>query len=238
MRFLVTRPQPDAAETAARLTAMGHQALVQPLLAVEFADPPTELPRPAAILITSRNAVRALARWPQIDEWRDVPVFAAGPATGRAAAALGFRYVRGGAQDTGSLGEVVRGGLRCDAGPLVYPAARDRAGALAEGLTSQGYDLRVVEAYRAEPIDDLEPTVRKMLAAGTIDGVLLFSRRTAEAFVAAARNAGIAPAGLAKPTYYVISQHVGGALEGIAERVVAAERPDEDSLLALIPARR
>jgi uroporphyrinogen-III synthase len=238
MRFLVTRPEPDAAETAARLAAMGHDVLVQPLLRVAFADPPSDLPRPAAILITSRNAVRALARWPRIAAWRDVPVFAAGPATRRGASALGFRDVRGGAQDAGSLAEVVLRDLRQESGPLLYPAARDRTGALAGGLTARGYDVRLVEAYRAEPVADLEPAIRDALAEGTLDGVLLFSRRTAETFVAAARTSGFAAAKLARPAYYVISPHVAEALEGVAERVVVAVRPDEDSLLALIPAGR
>ncbi|MCR4283071.1 MAG: uroporphyrinogen-III synthase, partial [Bauldia sp.] len=107
MRLLVTRPEPDAGETAAKLRAIGHDVLVQPLLSIVFAEPPADVPTPGAILITSQNGARSLARWPQIAAWRAVPVFAAGPATARAASALGFGDVRFGARDAGSLAEVV-----------------------------------------------------------------------------------------------------------------------------------
>jgi uroporphyrinogen-III synthase len=235
MRLLVTRPEPDAAATAARLAALGHQPLVQPLLRISFNDPPRELERPAAILITSQNAVRALGGWPQTKEWRDVPVFAAGPATARAASALGFSDIRTGAREAASLADTVIGNVVRGSGPVLYPAARDRAGALAGGLTARGYDVRTVEAYQADAVGSLTPHVREALAAGTIDGVLLYSGRTAKAYLTAA-DAEALNAALARPEYFVISQHVADIVGSTGGRVHVAARPDEDSLMALIPA--
>lgn len=235
MRVLVTRPQPDADRTAVRLAALGHEALVQPLLTIAFNPPPADVERPGAILITSQNAVRALTKWPQMRDWQAVPVFAAGPATARALADAGFKDVRTGARDSGSLADVVIKTYPKNAGPLLYPAARDRAGALAGGLSAQGYDVRAVEAYRADPVTRFDPDVRDALVRGEIGGVLLYSGRTAKTLKAVAAAEGISDS-LAQPEYFVISRHVAEIVADLGARMHVTERPDEDSLLALIPA--
>lgn len=237
MRLLVTRPEPDASLTAAKLRASGHDVLVQPLLNVTFNEPPAGLPDPAAILITSQNAARAIARWPQLGSWRDVRIFAAGPATGRAMVALGFTDVRTGAGDAGSLADLVIAELPKGAGSLLYPAARDRAGALAAGLLAHGYAVRIIEAYRADPVRKLGPDVRAAFVSGSIDGVLLYSGRTAKALRAVAAAEGIVET-LAGPAYFVISGHVADVVRDLGARVEIAGHADEDSLLALIPAAR
>jgi uroporphyrinogen-III synthase len=235
MRLLVTRPGPDAERTAARLASLGHQAMIQPLLSISFNPPPPAMSAPAAILVTSQNSVRALTFWPQVADWNRIPVFAAGPATGRAVAALGFTDVRIGGGDSEALVELVTRDLMRGSGPLLYPAARDRAGALAGGLTARGYDVRTVEAYRADPVARLDPAVREAIADGTIDGILLYSGRTARALLALAAAAGIADS-LRRPEYFVISRHVAEVVGGLGARIHVAARPDEDSLLSIVPA--
>jgi uroporphyrinogen-III synthase len=235
VRLLVTRPQPDADRTAARLAALGHAALVQPLLTIAFNPPPADVERPGAILVTSQNAVRALTKWPQMRDWQAVPIFAAGPATARALADAGFNDVRTGARDSGSLTDIVIETFPKTAGPLLYPAARDRAGALAGGLFAQGYDVRTVEAYTADPVAGFDPDVRDMLVRGAIDGVLLYSGRTAKTLKALAMAEGVYDS-LVRPEYFVISRHVAGIVADLGALLHVAERPDEDSLLALIPA--
>jgi uroporphyrinogen-III synthase len=234
VRLLVTRPEPDGARTAAALRALGHQVLAQALLTVSFMPPAADLPTPAALAVTSQNGVRALGLWPQAAGWRDIPVYAAGPATARALAGLGFRQIRGGAEDAESLADAIITGLPKGAGPLLYPAARDRSGALAEKLAERGYDVRTVEAYRADPATRFDPPVHAALAAGQIDGVLLYSRRTAMTLRDLAASEGLTES-LAIPAYYVISDQVGVAITDIAPTIHLAAHPDEDSLLALIP---
>ena len=235
MRLLITRPEPDASTTAERLRALGHETMVQPLLTIAFATPPTDFPTPSAILITSQNAVRALGAWPQTQGWLRVPVFAAGPATARAIAALGFVDIRGGTRDSASLEDRVLEDLPPGGGPLIYPAARDRAGALAENLTGRGYDVRLVEAYQATPAARFDEEIRAAIASGQLDGVLLYSRRTATTFRDLVEAAGLIDK-VASISFYVISQQIAEVLAGIPARFHVANYPDEDSLLRLIPA--
>jgi uroporphyrinogen-III synthase len=63
MRLLVTRPEPDNARTAAALRARGHEVTVAPLMHVAAVGEADLGVAPwAAILLTSANAARAIAR--------------------------------------------------------------------------------------------------------------------------------------------------------------------------------
>jgi uroporphyrinogen-III synthase len=237
VRLLVTRPEPDAKETAARLTALGHAVMLQPMLRVVFSDPPAALPEPAALIATSRNGVRALAAWPVAVAWRGKPLFVTGEGTALAAADAGFTDVRSGGADAAALANRIVRDLRKGDGPVVYAAARDRTGALAGGLTAAGFDLRVVEAYRAEPVAELDAGVAEALRAGRIDAVLVFSRRTAEAFIAAVEAAGLSAA-LGAIACYALSERIAEPLRALSSSVKVAERPDFDGIRALIAAGR
>ena len=62
MRLLVTRPEPDAGREAEALAARGHEAVLAPLLKIEFTrDVPLDFAGVQALIVTSRNALRAMA---------------------------------------------------------------------------------------------------------------------------------------------------------------------------------
>jgi uroporphyrinogen-III synthase len=65
MRLLVTRPEPDASREAEALGLRGHEAVLAPLLTVEFCGGvPLQLDGAQGLIVTSRNALRALAAHP------------------------------------------------------------------------------------------------------------------------------------------------------------------------------
>ena len=237
MRLLVTRPLPDALDTAKQLRALGHDPLIQPLLRIVFAPAPRELEEPAALLITSRNALRAVESWPQAAGWRETPLYAVGKATARAAEAAGFTDVRIGGGDAAALADAVKADLAPDVGLLVYPAARQRTGGLSETLTEAGYDIATLESYRAEAVTEVDASVRKALVAGALDGVLLYSRRTAEAFRTAVTKAAMQDR-LSELVFYVLSEQIGAALDGLDAQIFWPERPEEALLIALIGRKR
>lgn len=241
MQLLVTRPEPDASATAARLRALGHTVVVEPLLNVTFTAPPANLEKPAVLLVSSVNGARAMAAWPAVAAWSDVPVYglASTEAITRVSPALAARVAPDNARvHTGAeLAEAIRATVPADSGPILYCAAHDRSGDLETALIAAGYDLRVVEAYRADPVQEFSPATREALAHGAIDGVLLYSRRTAQTYLHLGDHAGIT-AELRIPSYYVISRAVADVVSDLAAAVHVAKNPNEDSLLALIPAPR
>ncbi len=232
MHLLVTRPEPEASATARRLTALGHSVTVEPMLNIVLNDPPGALPEPAGLIVTSRNGVRALATWPQAAGWHEVPLFAVGAATAEAARAAGFAHVTAGNGEGAALVSVIRSALPATRGPVVYAAARDLSGNLAERLEESGCDLQMVEAYRAERAERLSPQVLAALMAGTVDGALFYSRRTAETFrdLTAGRPIRLGQV-------FALSAGVAGPLQGLAAALHVAPEPNEDSLLRLIPPR-
>src|SRR5258706_13702250 len=91
MRLLVTRPEPAAARTAARLRACGHDVILMSVLQIEFvSDPDLGGGSFDALVLTSANAVQALARHKRLGDLQTLPVYTVGRRTAEAARALGF----------------------------------------------------------------------------------------------------------------------------------------------------
>src|SRR6266704_333644 len=79
LRALVTRPRAEATGLADALATRGIESIVEPLLDIHYRDGPApDLAGVQAILCTSANGVRALAR---LSSERDRPVFAVGDTT-------------------------------------------------------------------------------------------------------------------------------------------------------------
>ncbi|MGD9738759.1 MAG: uroporphyrinogen-III synthase [Bauldia sp.] len=233
MRLLVTRPEPDAERTAARLRAAGHEVLLQPVQATVLLPEPAPRAPPSAIAVTSRNGVRALAAWRQSARWRHLPLFAVGPGTAKAASEAGFGHVASADGDGAALAGLIRREREPSSGPILYPAAADRSPVLEATLRGAGYEIDTVVAYRMEPVAALDPAIARAFGDRTIDGVLLYSPRSAAAFVDLLGGAGLL-ASLAAVTIYAISDATAAALRETDVGVKVAERPDEEALLRLL----
>ena len=233
MRLLVTRPETDAAETAAKLRALGHDVIVRPMLEVRFNPPPAGM-KPDSLVLTSRNGVRALVRWPDASAWRGLPAFAVGAETAALLREEGFADVRAAGGDAEALVALIGNEDPGKLGTILYPAPREQAADLAGRLGAKDYRVARVEAYRAEPATDLGEEVTAALRGGKLDGALFFSARTSAAFVRLIEAAGLAPEAGALDLY-ALSEQAAAPLGNLGGRLHVAERPDLASLAALIP---
>jgi len=233
LRLLITRPEPDAQGTAASLRALGHEVLVMPLLRIEPVDDADFGPESwAAIVMTSANAARAVAVHRRFSALRAVPSFVVGERTREVAQAVGFADVTSAGGNAAALARLVRARLSPDAGPLLYLAGEQRRTELESALRDFG--LRVVVTYRAVALTELSQGVKAALVAGEIDGILHFSRRSADAFVVAAEAAGALHNALAARHYCLSAQVAAAFANEPAARIQVAARPDEQSLIALV----
>lgn len=235
MRLLVTRPKADAERTADALRARGHCAIVAPLLRIEALEHAEIGPGPwAAILVTSANAAQAVVRHKRLAELRLLPVFAVGEHSAQAMRVAGFAEVTSAGGDRGDLTRLLARRLK-HGGSLLYLAAADRSGDIAGDLNAQNFTVCTAVVYRAVAADTLPQAAAGALAAG-VDGVLHFSRRSAEAYVKVARAAGLL-AGALKPVHFCISAQVAEVLaQAGAADIRTATQPTEAALLALVPA--
>jgi uroporphyrinogen-III synthase len=235
VRLLLTRPEPDAQRTATALRAQGHDVFIAPLLRiVPIADASISAGPWAAILITSANAASAVAVHARRTELLALPVFAVGRRSADAMAAAGFADVTSADGNVSELVRLVGARLR-SAARLLYLAGEDRSGDLAGDLRTRGFAVETVAIYRAVAATRLPRAAAQALATG-VDGVLHFSRRSAEVFVDAARAAGVLESAL-QAAHYCLSAPIAEPLsQAGAADIRVAERPNEALLLALIAA--
>ena len=232
MRLLVTRPEPDGERTGAALRNRGHDVLLAPLLRVEAIACDLGEAAYGAVVMTSANAARAVAAHPSRAVLAALPAFTVGRRTAEAARAAGFADVRSADGDKADLAALLRAEYEAARGPLLYLAGEDRAGEL--DLAVSGIAVVTTVIYRAAAAERFPDEVAAALAAGAIDGVLHFSRRSAEAYLACGRRAGVLAAALA-PLQLCLSAAVAEPLAAAGARAVRiAFRPDETAMLELV----
>jgi uroporphyrinogen-III synthase len=227
LRILVTRPLEDGQEIAARLKAMGHEALLAPLLTPRFFDGPVPaLGDVQAILATSANGIRALVRrTPR----RDFSVFAVGPQTAEEARKAGFSEVKNADGDAKTLAHSATL-WAAKKGVLLHVCGEDAPGTLAENLTLRGFKVRRSALYAIEPAAELPQEARSALERGTLDAAMFFSPRSARIFGALADGLPTE-----KLTALCISPATAQALTFISfAQVAVAERPNQAAMLALV----
>lgn len=235
MRILLTRPQPDASELKGRLEALGHVVDLEPLLRIEpLPVAAADLDGAQAILLTSRNAVRALLASEAGAAALALPVFAVGPGTEQMAREAGFANIRVGAGGARELMATVEAHAEATKGPLVHIAGEELAFDLAGALMERGYEVRRVTAYRAKAARALSQATAGKITAGALDAVLLMSPRSAAIFAQLVREAGLEPAAR-RLALICHSPAVADALGGLApeQRQIAAA-PNLQAMLAAV----
>jgi len=234
MAILVMRPFPDNEATASALRGAGYGVLLSPSLRFEPVSvrdtPDTHYD---AVIVTSANALRGIEGQPLLERLRGVQVFAVGDATAQAARASGFGHVESASGDAVALCRLVEKRLR-GAGRICYLAGADLSRDLGTDLGAHGYQVTTLTTYRMTPLPHFSEAVEAAFAAGDIEAVLHYSRRSARAFVGAVQAAGLEISALALPQC-CISEAVATVLRDAgASRVLAATSPDESGVFEVL----
>ena len=232
MRVLLTRPKEDAASLALELRARGHEPIVSPLMEIRFLNgPQISLTGIQAVLATSANGIRALARRTSD---RNVPVFAVGPQTAAVAQEAGFSEIRDANGDARNLADAVVQWADPNKGPLLHVAGRERAGRLAEALSAAGFSVQSSMLYEALESEGLSLQARDALESRSIDAVMLFSPRSARLFTEQIQKIGLEE-NCRGITALCISEAAAEPLKALALKGARiAHHPDQYGMLALL----
>ena len=232
MRVVVTRPEPDGKRTAIALRAYGHEVLVAPLMNVQRVAADLS-GRWGAVIVTSANALSAIADIPAKAALIKLPLFAVGQRSAAAAQEAGFTDVTSAGGDVHDLVRTLSAQHFDAQAPLLYLAGEDRAADLVGELAARGIAAEMRVVYRAVTAP-FPSALIEALKAGEVDAVLHFSRRSAENYAAGARQAGIAGPAFAV-RHFCLSAQAAEPLAGAGQVAIAA-RPDEAALIELLQA--
>ena len=239
MAVLVTRPHPDDEATAAALRAKGFEVMLAPMLRFEpvaFHD--DQDARYGAIIVTSANALRGIAAHLQGSRLLKLPLFAVGEHTASAAHRAGFDNVIPASGDAASLRDLVLASVKAKelkkASPLLYLAGADLARDLAGELGERGFTVVTHTTYRMIPVSSLPREACDAFAASGIEAVLHYSRRSARAFLEAARAGGVEISALAIPQCCISAAVASVVRDAGAAQVMAAASSDENALFEVL----
>ena len=236
MVVLVTRPQPDDEATAVALRARGFEVLKAPMLRFEPVAFQNDTDAAyGAVIVTSANALRGIEPHLENSRLLALPLFAVGERTADAARDAGFEKVISADGDAAGLRDCVLASVKTKelkkASPLLYLAGADLARDLAGELGERGITVVTHTTYRMAPVSSLPREICDAFAAHRIEAVLHYSRRSARAFLQAARAGGVEISALAIPQCCISAQVATVVRDAGATQVVVAATPDENALL-------
>jgi uroporphyrinogen-III synthase len=235
VRLLVTRPEPDAMKLAGLLEKQGYETTIEPLmrLSLEHGDP-IELEGVAALIATSRNALRALRASSAISEARHIPLFVVGKATAHEARRLGFEKILVGPGVAADLVPTIAANMDPTDGLLLHLAGEVLAFDLKSELEQLGFRVLQPTVYRMEATEAFSPSTIDQLNDGEIDGVILMSPQTAQIYarLISQHRLTLASQGL---VHFCLSQSVAGRLAPLGKiEMVIPDQPTLQELLAEI----
>ena len=121
------------------------------------------------------------------------------------------------------------------AGAQLHAAGAETVGRLAQSLQARGFTTEAAVLYEAAPLAALPDEAAAAMRAGTLDGVLVFSPRTARIFATLVEAAGLAEA-CAGLEAFCISAATASALAAVSfARVAVAGVPNQQAMLELLP---
>lgn len=230
-KILVTRPDPDAELTAARLAGLGFDPVIAPLLKMQSIK--ASLPTPkglGGVVATSANALRALDAESALSPYLDLPLYAVGEKTSATAKSLGFEKTVTTGHNAAEMVEF----LKTEPGnaPLFYPHADHVSLDLAEALAPSGRLVLGAIVYAMHPVETLGDDI--IAALGTdIPAVAIYSHRTARIFCTLAGEK-MSIAQKRALSFFALSQNAATPLvAGRFARIQIADHPSEEAMLAL-----
>lgn len=220
---LVTRAEPGASKTVARLQARGVQAMNAATAHIVFLDARLDLTGVHTLVFTSVNAVRAFCRQSQA---RGFKVYTVGDRTAEAARSAGFADILSAGGDGAAL--AARLISERPTGRILHVRGQDIAFDLAAALAAENLLIEDAVLYRAEPVNALSEEVLGALGKDSV--ILIYSAKGAERLIKLVDQSAIC-----KACIVAISQGAAAPFTGVETgKITIADHPDESRVFAAL----
>jgi uroporphyrinogen-III synthase len=230
---LITRPLPEAEETAKILQDKGFSTIIDPLLTIHIRmDGASELEKSLqypiqTIVLTSANGAKALGH---ITEKRELPILAVGASTAAAAKKLGFHKITVTGENVRLLMDHIVRSCPPKDGDILYISADVITVNLPSLLAAQGFAVKRIIGYYSEETTVLSEKTITLLENKSPSTALFYSKRTAEIFMQLAANYD-----LSHITAFALSPAIAEVLHAKQwQGIYSADHPTQESLMALI----
>lgn len=185
--ILIIRQKEEAEALADLLTAKGLTPYLCSLFTPRFFPPPF-LKRAQGLIITSKNALRALRGR---DEFLNIPLYVVGDETATFAKNMGFSTVLSASGTANDLVHLIRQKATPAGGILWYLSGEVIRGTLQEILAISGFHVKRHKIYQIEREENFSASFALDLKARVISHVLLFSPHTTILFIHLLKERGL-----------------------------------------------
>jgi len=176
---LLIRPLEDAVPLGKILKSKGVESHLYPLFEPIFLPLPF-LETPQALIITSKNALRAMKAY---EELKEIPLYTVGDQTATIAQQMGFSKVLNASGTSRELTELILKHAHPEKGRLYHLSGELIKTDIVNTLQSKGFQAERHIVYRIQAAKDLPPPLLSSLQNKKISHVMFFSPHTTSIFV-------------------------------------------------------
>lgn len=186
-RVLIIRSLEDALPLAQTLEEEGIATCVHPLYEPQF-YPPIDLENPQALIITSKNALRAID---SIESLKTVPLYVVGDQTARFARDQGYKVIHNASGTSEELLQLILKKASPDQGILWHLSGKVMKGDLVGSLCAHEFEARRQVVYEMCSPQTLPEALYSALSEKKISHILFFSPHTTKIFVSLIKKCGL-----------------------------------------------
>jgi uroporphyrinogen-III synthase len=186
MHILFTRPLEDSYEMILKFQSLGHKISHLPLINIEGLKYEVLSNNEfKGIIFTSSNAIKFLDI-KDID--KKLVCFCVGSATEKKARSVGFQNVFAAGGNVDNLKELILQNFSQTEGKLLYVGGEIVSSNLDQELTLNGYSIKRVINYRANPIEKYDESLIQKLKLKMPEIVYIYSQNSAINFLKMIKN--------------------------------------------------
>ena len=154
MHILLTRPLEDCKEMILKFQSLGHDVSHLPVIAIEGINHNSlNYTDFKGVIFTSSNAIKFLET-KDID--KKISCFCVGSTTEKKARSVGFQNIFVAEGNVNNLKELILQNFNSSDGKLIYVSGESISADLGQSLISEGYHIKRVINYRANPIEKFD----------------------------------------------------------------------------------
>ena len=231
---VITRQEPEAGKIAQSLETRGINCLVEPLFSVHLMlDNVASLQSaledmPQAIIVTSRNAIQALA---QMSQQRHIRLLVISQESAEYTKQFGFTNLDFAKGDVNSLLALIENNYNPENGTLLYVRGSEISMDIAAIMKRSGFLTQEVIVYTIKPISLMSSTLQEAFYHRQIDLVAFFSVNTVKTYIRLIKKYHLEHFHSAL-TALCISEKVEKAAQVLTwKQCITSKKPNKESML-------